>query len=69
MFTILIILEFCTVFCIFWARPSSQDQDVELGSIPQRKTVQGVKGSQYPGLLRHVLDFHPEIGEQTEHLS
>lgn len=68
-FTIFIILEFYAVFCIFWARPSSQDQDVELDSIPQGKTVQGVKGSQYPELLRHVLDFHPETGEQTEHFS
>lgn len=67
--TILIILEFYTVFCIFRARPSSQDQDVEFDSIPQGKAVQGVKGSQYPRLLRHILDFHPEIREQTEHFS
>lgn len=36
--TILMILEFYAVLCIFWA-----GQDSELGSIPHGKTVQGVK--------------------------
>jgi len=55
---------------MFWAKPSSQDKDVELDSIFCGKTMQGVKdrfgGFPVPRIAKTcVLDFGLESGEQT----
>lgn len=61
--------EFHAIFCIFWARPSNQDQDIELDSIHLGRTVQGVKdrfvGLPVPKIAETHLRF-PSRNQRTD---